>query len=94
MITESFDNTTEPIINMEEFYGRRKQLLDICLVIFSKSIYETILEMYTCRQIAEIYAVNGVTPIYCFTYEKKTSRFICRHSVLPAAHRTLLRRTG
>ena len=75
MITESFDNTTEPIINMEEFYGQRKHLLDICLVVFSKSIYETILEMYACRQIAEIYAVNGVTPIYCFTHEEKDIAF-------------------
>lgn len=75
MITDSFDNLTEPIINMEEFYGERKYLVDICLVIFSKSIYETVLNLYDCRQIAEIYAVNGITPIFCFTHEGKDIAF-------------------
>ena len=30
MITDSFDNKTEPIFTLKDFYGERKKILDTC----------------------------------------------------------------
>ena len=75
MITDSFDNKTEPIFTLEDFYGERKKILDICIIIFSKEIYETVLTTYICTKIAEINAPNGVVPIYKFSSEGKEIAF-------------------
>ncbi len=75
MITDSFDNITEPIVSLEAFYGERKKLLDTCLVIFSKEIYEGVLSGFSCTKIAEMSMVNGAVPIYKFTYEGKDIAF-------------------
>lgn len=75
MITDSFDNKTEPIFTLRDFYGERKMMLDICVIIFSKEIYETILATHSCTKIAEINAVNGAVPIYQFSHEGKDIAF-------------------
>jgi hypothetical protein len=33
MITDSYDIETEPMINLFDFYGRRGDFADICLII-------------------------------------------------------------
>jgi Uridine phosphorylase len=67
MITDSFDIKTQPITNFRSFYGEQKHLVDVCIVTFSKQIYDSVLETFDCEKIAEIGACNGDTPIYRFT---------------------------
>ena len=67
MITDSFDIKTQPITNFHSFYGEQKHLVDVCIVTFSKQIYDSVLETFDCEKIAEIGACNGNAPIYRFT---------------------------
>ncbi len=46
MITDSYDIETEPMINLFDFYGRRGDFADICLIIFSKEIHRHLLDSY------------------------------------------------
>lgn len=75
MIIDSFDNKTEPIMSIKDFYGEKKNLIDICIVIFSKDIYEYILNNYKCELIGSIKACNGEYPIYKFNLEGKEIGF-------------------
>lgn len=75
MITDSFDNKTKPILTLKDFYGERKHLVDLCIITFSKNIFDYILSTFRCEKIAEIEAVNGNTPIYKFAYQGKDIAF-------------------
>ena len=68
MITDCYDNKSEPVISLRDFYGEPKQLVDVCLIIFSRKIHAHLLDTYKCEQIAELRACNGTTPIYKMTY--------------------------
>ncbi len=68
MIIDSFDDKTEPLISLHEFYGEPKKIVDKCLIIFSKVIYDYLLEKYDCVLIAETGACNGKNPIYKLEY--------------------------
>ena len=69
MITDSFDNQTQPIVSLSDFYGEKKHLIDTCLITFSKQIYDNVLATFDCEKIAEISAANGNTPIWKFRHE-------------------------
>lgn len=69
MITDCYDAKTEPIIQLRDFYGEQKHLVDTCLIIFSAEIHRHLLERYPCEQIAEFHACNGNTPIYRMNYK-------------------------
>ena len=71
MIVDSFDTKTSPIISPALCYGDQKHISEICIVIFSKIIYESILTDFSCEKVAEIGACNGNVPIYAFTYRDK-----------------------
>ena len=43
MREEFYDDKTEPIIELKQFYGEQKHLVDKCLIIFSKVIHDHIL---------------------------------------------------
>lgn len=75
MINDFYDGDSEPIVTLEAFYGPRKKLLDKCLIIFSKHIYKHLLQQYECRQIAEMVACNGETPVWSFTYKNQEIAF-------------------
>ncbi len=75
MIIDSFDNKTQPILTLKDFYGERKHLVDLCIITFSKNIFNYILSTFRCEKIAEIEAVNGNTPIYKLTYQGKDIAF-------------------
>lgn len=75
MITDSFDNKTKPIFTLKDFYGERRKILDICIIIFSKEIYETVLSTYNCTKITEINAPNGAVSIYKFSFEGREIAF-------------------
>lgn len=75
MITDSFDDKTQPLFTLKDFYGERKHLVDICLVVFSKDIFDYILSTFPYEKIAAMEAVNGSYPIYKFAYCGKDIAF-------------------
>ena len=75
MIIHSYDDQTEPIVSLSAFYGEQKHLCDICIVIFSKVIYEHVLASFSCEKIAEIGACNGSVPIYTLTHHDRKIAF-------------------
>ncbi|SFN96256.1 Uridine phosphorylase [Pseudobutyrivibrio sp. UC1225] len=64
MLKDFYDIETEPIVNLEAFYGKPKEITDKCLIIFSKEIHDYLLANYACENIGTITACNGNTPIY------------------------------
>lgn len=79
MIIDSYDIGSDPIVNLEAFYGAKKNLVEICLVIFSKEIYEHLLSQYECKQIAEICVCNGNIPIWSFQRNHREIAFYLTH---------------
>ena len=79
MIINSYDKESEPILNLDAVYGPKKHLVEICLVIFSKKIYEHLLSQYNCRQIAEFCICNGNVPIWSFIINGKDIAFYLTH---------------
>ncbi len=75
MINDFYDVDSEPIVKLEAFYGPKKNLLEKCLIIFSKNIYEHLLQQYACKQIANIGACNGNIPVWSFTYKDQEIAF-------------------
>ena len=75
MITDSFDVQSRPIISLKDIYGEQKELAEICIVTFSKVIYDTILKEQDCEQIAKIPACNGEVPIYAFRHSGRRIAF-------------------
>ncbi len=75
MITDSFDDKTQPLMTLRDFYGNRKYLVDICLILFSDQIYNHLLSSYPCEKIACLEMCNGKYPIYKMTYQGKEIAF-------------------
>lgn len=75
MIIDSYDRQTAPIVTPGAFYGEQKHLCDICIVIFSKVIFDHVLASIPCEKIAEIGACNGAVPIYAMTHQNKKIAF-------------------
>ena len=69
MITDCFDNKTEPVINLRDFYGEQKHLVEKCLIVFSQKIYQHLLDTFPCEKIGLIGACNGNIPIYRMHYK-------------------------
>ena len=89
MITDSFDNKTEPVVRLEHFYGEKRHLTDICLVLLSHEIHQAVLEKYHCEKIAEIPMSNGITPIYTFDNDgQKLAFYLSPIGSAMAAHFT------
>ena len=66
MLNDFYDIESEPIVNVEAFYGPQKHLVDKCIVIFSKVIYDHLLQKFECTKLDEISACNGAIPIWSF----------------------------
>ena len=66
MITDSFDVKTEAIITPEDYYGPQKHICDICIITFSRVIFQEVMERYECRKEGEIGSCAGNIPIYSF----------------------------
>lgn len=75
MITDSFDTQIKPVITLRDIYGEQKHLTGVCIVTFSKVIFDTILAEQKCEQIAWIGACNGNVPIYAFEYHGQKVAF-------------------
>ena len=66
MIIHDFDIDTDPVISLGVFYGEPKKLVNKCLTLFSKVIFDYLLQNYDCAVIGEIGACNGNRYVYCF----------------------------
>lgn len=75
MITDCFDIKTEPIVNIKNFYGEQKHLVEKCLIIFSIDIHNHLLNNFECEQISTLSACNGEIPIYKINYEGEDIAF-------------------
>ena len=75
MINDFYDIESEPIVSLEAFYGPKKHLLDKCIVVFSKVIYDHILQSFPCTKIAEMGACNGNIPVWSFDHKGETVAF-------------------
>lgn len=75
MIPDFFDDQTEPIVKIEEFYGEQKHIVDKCLIIFSKKIHDFLLEEFECEEIGYIGACNGAITIYSLDYKGEKIAF-------------------
>lgn len=75
MLGDFYDIDSEPIVSFEAFYGPKKHLVDKCIVVFSKIIYDYILQRFPCTKVAEIGACNGNIPIWSFDYKGEKVAF-------------------
>lgn len=69
MITDSYDIKTEGMFDLGDFYGERKQLVNTCLIIFSKEIQQHLLDNFECEEIGMIGSCRETVPIYRMTYK-------------------------
>lgn len=65
MITDAFDNS-EVLFGPKDFYGEKKHLCDKCIIVFSKQIFEYMLETYAHEEVGVIGCCNGSTSVYVF----------------------------
>ena len=79
MIIDSFDIATEPVATPGACYGEQRQICDVCIVTFSKVIFENVLSSFACEQIAEIRACNGNTSVYTFACGGQKIAFYLSH---------------
>lgn len=64
-----YDIETEPLITLKDFYGEPKHLIDKCLIIFSKNIYQYLLDNFDCKLIGEVGSCNGKIPVHNLMYK-------------------------
>ena len=82
MITDSFDNKSEAIINPR--INENAPKVDACIVTFSYVIEEFVLKNYNCRQIGSFKCAAWITPIYQIDYEGKKFAFYKTYIGAPA----------
>lgn len=75
MIIDCYDTQTEPIVNLKDFYGEPKHIVDVCLIIFSKEIHTHLLNTFECEEIGVLGACNGNISIYKMNYKGKDIAF-------------------
>ena len=62
MITDTFDNQSEAIINPQ--IKEDVPAVDACILTFSHVIEKFVLDNYECKQIGTFWFATGATPIY------------------------------
>lgn len=75
MIIDCYDIKTDPIVNLKDFYGEPKHIVDICLIIFSKDIHNHLLDTYECEKIGAISTCGGDIAIYKMNYKGRDVAF-------------------
>lgn len=68
MIIDSFD-TSEPLLKLEHFYGKRGNFIEKCIVLLSREIFEYVQSNYKLEQIGLIGGSSIQVPIYAFEYK-------------------------
>lgn len=75
MITDSYDIQTEPMLSLRDFYGEPGHLVEKCLILFSKSIHQYLLDTFDCQPIGTLTSCNGNKTIYQFCHEGENIGF-------------------
>ena len=73
MITETFDNKSEAIINLIKKPDAVK--VDVCIVTFSHEIEKYVADNYASEEIAALWSASGKTPIYLIESDNKRIAF-------------------
>ena len=73
MITETFDDRSQAIINPQ--VKESAPQVDACILTFSHEIESFVLENYNCQRIASFWFATGETPIYRLDYKGKKFAF-------------------
>ncbi len=68
MITDAFDDKSEPLFDPGDFYGPRKHLCDVCILTFSHVILSEMKRRFSLREAASMGAVTGGIPIWLFEH--------------------------
>ncbi|MDD5900064.1 MAG: nucleoside phosphorylase [Lachnospiraceae bacterium] len=89
LTSDFFDDKTEAIISLEQFYGEKKHIVEKCLIVFSKEIHTYLLNSFECEQIGELGACGSLDK------ERTKGRFVvptesyrgegCSHYYVPAS---------
>lgn len=82
MITDSFDNQSNAIINPP--VNETAPTVDACILTFSHAIEKYVLENFDCKQIASFWFATGETPIYQMEYKGKCLAFYKTYVGAPA----------
>lgn len=72
MITDSFDNVSQPMISPGDVGYTSGRFFDICICTFSENIVSELISNRSYRQVAELRCVNGSMPIYSIDLEGKS----------------------
>lgn len=75
MIIHDFDNQTESLVSLENFYGPKKQILKKCLILFSGEIFDYLLANFECTPIGKVGSANGHMNIYSFVNDGEEIAF-------------------
>lgn len=87
MITDSFDNKSEAIINPG--LSENAPAVDACIVTFSYIIEQYVQEHYDLKQIGQSVAVIGNLPIYQFSHNGRQFAFFKTYAGAPACVATM-----
>lgn len=82
MITDSFDNQSEAIINPP--VNENAPRVDACILTFSDKIEKFVTSHYDCTKIAEIWFATGMTPVYQIVFRDKKIAFYKTYVGAPA----------
>ena len=82
MITDSFDDKSEPKINPKQVLEKVKA--DVCIITFSNIIEEYVLKKYKCVEVGKFNNVTGPISIYTFYFGDKTFAFYKTYLGAPA----------
>lgn len=82
MITDTFDNKSEAIINPR--INENAPMVDACILTFSHRIEKFVLENYECKKIASFWFATGETPVYQIEYNGKIFAFYKTYVGAPA----------
>lgn len=75
MIIHDYDIDTEPVVDLECFYGKPGHVVEKCLILFSNVIHDHLLSSHECRVIGEVRACNGSAKIYSFDLDGEKIAF-------------------
>lgn len=59
-----FDDKSEALISPEDFYGPHEKIADICILTFSYSVLEKVLEQFSHKKVGDPGTANGRIPVY------------------------------
>lgn len=75
MIIHDYDIDTEPVVDLECFYGKPGHVVEKCLILFSNVIHDHLLSSHECRVIGEVRACNDSAKIYSFDLDGEKIAF-------------------